>query len=77
VVYELLSGEQPFSGHSAQAVMARQMTGQPRSIRVVRPEVPPLMEAAVMRALAKQPADRPHTARRLFEQLRAGAGQTV
>ncbi len=65
----MLVGEPPFTGHSAQAIMARQANESPPSIRVVRPEVPEHVERAVLAALEKRPADRPQTAGRFAEQL--------
>ncbi len=58
VVYEMLAGEPPFSGRTAQAIIARHLQEPPPSIRVVRPTVPPATQAAIERALAKVPADR-------------------
>jgi TolB-like protein/tetratricopeptide (TPR) repeat protein len=58
VVYEMLTGEPPHIGPTAQAILARQQTEAPRSIRVVRPSVPEEVERAVLTALAKAPADR-------------------
>jgi serine/threonine protein kinase/tetratricopeptide (TPR) repeat protein len=58
VVYEMLTGEPPFRGRTSQAVLARLMTEQPSAIRTVRGTVPPRVEAAVLQALAKVPADR-------------------
>ncbi len=48
VVYETLSGELPFTGPSPQAIIARQISERPWSIRTVRPDVPESMEAAVL-----------------------------
>ena len=58
VVYEMLTGEPPFTGPNSQAVMARHLTSPPPSVRVVRPAVPEAVSASVTRALAKVPADR-------------------
>ncbi|MGH7512616.1 MAG: protein kinase domain-containing protein [Gemmatimonadales bacterium] len=58
VVYEMLTGEPPFRGRTPQAVVARLMTERPAAIRTVRDSVPPGLEAAVLKALAKVPADR-------------------
>ena len=58
VTYEMLSGEPPHTGPTAQAIMARLMTETPRSLRATRPEVPVAMDRAVGRALARSPADR-------------------
>jgi eukaryotic-like serine/threonine-protein kinase len=62
VAYELLAGEPPFTGATAEAVLARVLVDEPRAIRTVRRTVPPTVEAAVLRALAKTPADRFRTA---------------
>ena len=62
VVYQMLVGEPPFTGRSAQAVMAKHLREQPPSICVVRPEVPKTWEAAIVRALAKDPNERPESA---------------
>ena len=69
VLYEMLTGEPPFTGASAQAVLARQQAEQPRSIRVVRPDVPGRVERAVLSALAKRPGDRPATGAALAARL--------
>ncbi len=58
LVYEMLTGEPPHIGPTAQAILARQQMEAPRSIRVVRPSVPEEVERAVLTALAKPPADR-------------------
>ena len=58
VLYELLAGEPPFTGPSAQAVVARVLTEAPRSLTGQRPSVPPHVAAAVQTALEKLPADR-------------------
>jgi len=59
VVYEMLVGEPPFTGPTMQAVLARHVAEPPRSLRVVRPDVPQHMEEAVHAALAKRPEERP------------------
>jgi serine/threonine-protein kinase len=61
-VFEMLVGEPPFTGRSAQAIMARHVGEPPPKLRVVRPEIPQQVEDAVLHALAKQPGDRPKTA---------------
>ena len=58
VLYEMLTGETPFAGPTAHAIMARRMSGPPRPIHPVRPAVPAEVEAAVQRALELVPADR-------------------
>jgi eukaryotic-like serine/threonine-protein kinase len=58
VLYELLTGDPPFVGTGARATMARQATESPRPPRSHRPEIPAVMERAILRALAKTPSDR-------------------
>jgi serine/threonine-protein kinase len=58
VTYEMLAGEPPFTGPTAQAIVAKMMTEEPRSLTLQRSTVPPLVDDAVLTALAKLPADR-------------------
>ncbi|HEY6061059.1 MAG TPA: protein kinase [Gemmatimonadales bacterium] len=69
VVYEMLSGEPPFTGPTAQAIVARVMMEQPRSLTLQRHSIPPHVEAAVNRALEKLPADRFASAAQFAEAL--------
>jgi TolB-like protein len=58
VVYEMLSGEPPFTGPTPQAIIARSL-GAPRpSLRLVRPAVPAALDSAVTCALARDRVDR-------------------
>src|SRR5689334_10034453 len=58
VLYEMLSGDPPFTGSTAQAVVARVVTEAPRPLLPQRHTIPPQVEAAVLKALEKLPADR-------------------
>ena len=58
VLYEMLAGEPPVTGATAQAVIAKLLTERPTRLRVVRDTVPDGVERAVEKALAKVPADR-------------------
>ena len=62
VTYEMLVGEPPFNGPTAQAIIARVMTDAPRTLTGQRKTIPPGVEAAVFTALEKLPADRFATA---------------
>ncbi|MDB4875328.1 MAG: hypothetical protein JWM41_1774 [Gemmatimonadetes bacterium] len=73
VAYEMLAGEPPHAGATAQAVIARLMTEEPRSITSVRHSVPEHVDAAIHRALEKLPADRFSSGARFAEALQ-GAG---
>jgi Tol biopolymer transport system component len=69
VTYEMLSGEPPFNGPTVQAVVARVMTEEPRSLTTQRRNVPPHVAATVSRALEKVPADRFASAHEFAEAL--------
>jgi serine/threonine-protein kinase len=58
VLFEMLTGQPPFSGSGARATMARHAIEPPPSIRSLRPTVPVAVELALTRALAKAPEDR-------------------
>ena len=58
VLWEMLAGEQPFTGPTPQAMIARRFTESPRPLRAVRETVPEHVERAVAKALSKSPADR-------------------
>jgi eukaryotic-like serine/threonine-protein kinase len=69
VLYEMLTGEPPFTGPTAQAIIARVLTEQPRSLALQRHTIPPPLEAVVILALEKLPADRFATAAAFSEAL--------
>jgi serine/threonine-protein kinase len=58
VLYEMLAGEPPFAGPTPQAAVARRFSEAPRPLRQVRETVPEAVEQAVLKGLAKAPADR-------------------
>ncbi|HTH65382.1 MAG TPA: protein kinase [Gemmatimonadales bacterium] len=58
VLYEMLAGEPPVTGPTAQAMIAKLLTERPTRLRVVRDSVPEGVDMAVAKALAKTPADR-------------------
>jgi Tol biopolymer transport system component len=58
VLYEMLVGEPPFTGPTAQSIVAKVMTEKPVPPIARRDTVPPEVEDAVLTALAKLPADR-------------------
>jgi eukaryotic-like serine/threonine-protein kinase len=62
VTYEMLSGEPPHTGTSAQAIVAKLLTEEVRPITVLRRSVPAQVDAAVRHALQKLPSDRFATA---------------
>jgi serine/threonine-protein kinase len=74
VLYELLAGEPPYTGATAQAVMAKRFTDPIPSVRRLRPTVPLAVERALVRALAIVPADRFPSASAFADALTAPAG---
>lgn len=58
VTYEMLAGEPPFTGPTAQAIVAKVMTERARPLHTVRDTVPEYVEIGVATALEKLPADR-------------------
>jgi serine/threonine-protein kinase len=75
MLYEMLTGDPPFQGSTAQAVLARILTEKPTSVTQVRDSTPYHVAAAVDRALAKLPADRFSTASHFVEALKRGEAQ--
>jgi Tol biopolymer transport system component len=62
VTYEMLSGEAPFTGPTAQAIVAKIITEPAPSVRSKRPSVPDAVDVAIQVAMQKTPADRFRTA---------------
>ncbi len=62
VLYEMLAGDPPHTGPSAQVILMRILTEEPREVSEVRKAVPPNVQAALVKALEKLPADRFKTA---------------
>ncbi len=58
VVYELLAGEPPYSGENFVAVAMQHVNDPVPSVAAVRPDVPLRLDAALRRAMAKEPGDR-------------------
>jgi eukaryotic-like serine/threonine-protein kinase len=58
VLYEMLAGEAPYTGPTAQAIIAKRLMDPVPSVRRVRPNVPAPMDQAIQRALAPVAADR-------------------
>src|SRR6476659_2288513 len=70
VLYEMLPGHPPFTGSTSQAIVARVLTETPRPILPQRHTLPPHVEAAVLTALEKLPADRFATAAEFADALK-------
>jgi eukaryotic-like serine/threonine-protein kinase len=71
VLYEMLAGEPPWTGATAQAMIARRVSEPPPSVRAVRPSVPAQVDEAIRKALAPVPADRFESVGDLVQALQA------
>ena len=69
VLYRAATGDDPFVGSDAVAVLLAVASREPRPPREVNPAVPPALSALVMRLLAKDPVGRPASAREVVERL--------
>ncbi len=72
LLYQLVTGQVPFSADNPLAVGMKHLNEQPRSPRSLRPDLPEPAEAAILKALAKRPADRFATAAALASAFDAG-----
>ncbi len=70
VLFEMLTGELPFTGDGAVDIAMKQVSDQPPSLRSKNRLVSPELEQVVMRALAKDPALRHSSARAMADELR-------
>ena len=69
VLYEMLSGDAPYTASTPHALLAKKLSEPTPRISVVRDTVPPGIEAALAKALAKTPADRYTTAQQFAQAL--------
>lgn len=59
VLYEMVTGDPPFSGEVHAALLHQHVTARPRPPRTLAPELPPALDALIMQILAKRAAERP------------------
>jgi len=69
-LYELVTGELPFEGDTPVATALMQVNDQPVPPRELRPSIPPALEAVILRAMRKNPAERYASAAEMREDLR-------
>jgi TolB-like protein/tRNA A-37 threonylcarbamoyl transferase component Bud32/Flp pilus assembly protein TadD len=77
VVYEMLAGQPPFTGPTAESVVYQHLAAMPPHIAGIRPAVPESVAAALQRALGKTPADRFRTVALFAEALGAQVSATA
>ena len=73
ILFELLTGQPPFTGATYQAILVKRFTTDPPRVRSVRPDVPQAYDDAIARSLERDPAQRVQTAHAFAEALAAGA----
>src|SRR5262245_42804363 len=71
VMYEMLTGEAPFTGPTAQAVLAKRFHHTPPNVTEVRPVVPVTVSRAVAQLLERDPANRPTSGAKVIDALRS------
>jgi serine/threonine protein kinase/Flp pilus assembly protein TadD len=76
VVYEMLSGRTPFTGPTAQAIIAQCFTEPPPPLRGSRGDLPDWLEPVVMKSLAKDAGDRFATAAQFSQALKSPGAST-
>jgi serine/threonine-protein kinase len=59
VMYEMLTGQLPFTGETPVGIALKHLQEEPPSLRVVNPEIPAIVEAVVMKMMSKDPQERP------------------
>jgi serine/threonine-protein kinase len=73
MLYEALTGRQPFKGDTAVATAAQRLESSPAPLRSLRPDIPRGLDSIVMRAMARNPEDRFVSAGALADALAAFA----
>jgi serine/threonine protein kinase len=58
VMYEMLTGMVPFSGETPISIAIKHLQDEPQPLRDLNPSVPPILEALVLKAMAKNPEQR-------------------
>ncbi|HKX27272.1 MAG TPA: protein kinase [Blastocatellia bacterium] len=77
VIYEMLTGQQPFSGRTPTEIALKQIQSEPTPPRALNPDLPAGIEMALLRALAKNPDERQQTVEELGADVQAGSRQIV
>jgi serine/threonine-protein kinase len=69
LLYEMLSGNTPFEGENFMEILHKKATTMPAPLSGVRNDVPPQLEAIIMRAMARDPDERPRSMEELDREL--------
>ncbi|MBO0723792.1 MAG: serine/threonine protein kinase, partial [Blastocatellia bacterium] len=77
VLYEMLTGQRPFSGRTPTEIALNQIQTQPPSLRAINPYLPAGVERTILRALAKNPGERQQSIGELGRELRAAMSNQI
>ena len=77
VLYEMATGRRPFNGRTPTEVALKQIQSEPTPPRSINPAISVAVEKTILRALAKNPADRQQSAEDLSEELRKSSNQIL
>jgi len=77
ILYELVTGESPFSGETAMQIMYRRLKQKPRDPREINTELPAYLGRIILRCLEKDPAKRYASAREVLLDIDSGRNPTV
>jgi serine/threonine protein kinase len=77
VLYEMATGRRPFNGRTPTEVALKQIQSEPKPPRSINPAISVAVEKTILRALAKNPADRQQSAEELSEELRKSSNQIL
>ena len=72
VIYEMITGERPFSGATPQAIMSKRFSETPKPLRTIRSTVPESVEKAVSRAMSTESEKRYSTTAQFGQALASG-----
>jgi serine/threonine-protein kinase len=74
LLYEMLAGKPPYEGKNFMEILHKKANSMPAPLSAVRDDVPPALEALIMRTLSKDPAERPQSMEELGRLLLDGGG---
>jgi len=74
MAYQMVTGTPPFTGDSVENILGARLLDDPKPPRAVNPELPPDVDALIMKALARKPADRFASVEAFSAAARATAG---
>ena len=77
VLYEMTTGRRPFNGRTPTEIALKQIQSEPMHPRAINPAISIAVEKTILRALAKNPADRQQSAEELSEELRKSSNQIL